>query len=733
MRVRTLGVLLVASACGLVAAEEPARPKLALVLSGGGARGAAHIGVLKVLEEKKIVPDLIVGTSMGSIVGGLYAAGYSPQEIEDILAGIDWNQVFFDTPERRDRTFRRKQDDDVFLIPTKLRFKGLKVYMPSGVLGGQRLDLTLRTIVDKATAVQDFDELTVPYRAVAMDLSNGEAVVIGDGSLAEAMRASMSVPGAFPPVVRDGRTLVDGGAAANLPIGIAQSLGATRILAVDISSPLNPEVEGRSFMGVLDQLSALLTVGNREEDVKRLRPGDLLITPDLTGIKFDEFDKAREAVGIGEKAARENLSALTAFGADDATWEAFQRRHHRSDLHEQALRGVTIDNKSWVDDRVIQERLDIPVGQPVDRAALDRQLVLLSGLDYFGILRPDLTPVEGGVDLHLTVPGKPYSRGSLQFGLSLDTDLSGEATFTLIARHRVMAVNTRGGEWKNTAQVGSTRLLSTEFYQPLDWGMRWFFAPVLTTSRSTQRLWVDGVAIGDFRVDTQWAGVDFGRVLAEKVEIRVGVFRGQEDFDQTVGIPLPLGVLDNLDFGGFRVTLRADTAEAAAFPSKGATMGISLERDLAAFGAEEDSTILKTDLAQAFEFRGSTFTLRFAGSTVIDGSATLRTAAVLGGLGRLSGLGTNELFGERGGFAGFSWYQRLTEIPLGSFKNRVFVGVSLEAGNTYLEGEPITWPSLRAGGAVFLGAATPLGPAYLGWGWTEPDRNRWYLLIGERF
>jgi NTE family protein len=211
------------------------------------------------------------------------------------------------------------------------------------------------------------------------------------------------------------------------------------------------------------------------------------------------------------------------------------------------------------------------------------------------------------------------------------------------------------------------------------------------------------------------------------------VFRGREDFDQTVGIPLPLDELDNLDFGGFRAGFRVDTAEAPAFPSKGATMMVAVERDLAAFGAEEDSTIFKADLQQAFEFRGSTFTLRFAGSTVVDGSATLRTAAVLGGLGRLSGLGTNELFGERGGFAAFTWYQRLTEIPLGSFKNRVFVGLSLEAGNAYLEGETITWPSLRAGGAGFLGATTPLGPAYLGWGWTEPDRNRWYLVIGERF
>lgn len=723
----------VALAWAAAGAAEPERPRLALVLSGGGARGAAHIGVLKVLEEKRIVPDLIVGTSMGSIVGGLYAAGYDPKEIEDILAGIDWNEVFFDTPERRDRTFRRKRDDDVFLIPTKLRFRGLKVYLPSGVLGGQRLDLTLRNLVDKATAARDFDELTVPYRAVAMDLGNGEAVVIDRGSLAEAMRASMSVPGAFPPVVRDGRTLVDGGAAANLPIGIAQSLGAERLIAVDITSPLDPEVEGRSFMGVLDQLSALLTVGNREADVRRLRPGDLLIKPDLGEIKFDDFDKAREAVAVGEAAAREKLAELDAFAADEATWAAFRERHRRTDLHEQPLLEVAIDNRSWVDDRVIRERLDLPVGTPLDRADLDRQLVLLSGLDYFGILRPDLAPLEGGVDLKLTVPGKPYSRGSLQFGLSLDSDLAGEATFTLTARHRVMAVNPRGGEWKNTLQIGTTALFSTEFYQPLDWGMRWFFAPMFHASRLNQKLWVDGIAVGDYKVDTAELRADVGRVLAENVELRVGVFRGEEGYDQTVGIPLVIEGIEEIDYGGFRAGLRVDTAEAAAFPSKGATMAFVVERDLAAFGSSADATIVRADLAQAFEYRGSTFVLRGAASDVTSGEATLRTAAVLGGLGRLSGLGTRELFGERGGFVGLTWYQRLTEIPLGSFKNRVFVGLSYEAGNTYFDDEPVTWSSLRSGGAAFIGAVTPVGPAYLGWGWTQPDRRRFYLVIGERF
>ena len=214
-----------AAAPGL-SATSGQRPRLTLVLSGGGARGAAHIGVLKVLEELRVPVDLIVGTSMGSIVGGLYATGWTPAEIEDILAGIDFGTVFVDYPRRADETFRRKGDDREFLIPFKLRFKGWKPYLPQSFLGGQRLETLLRTLEIQATGARDFDDFPIPFRAVAADLATGEAVIIDQGSLATAMRASMAVPGMFAPVTMGERQLVDGGSASNLPIGIAQDLGA---------------------------------------------------------------------------------------------------------------------------------------------------------------------------------------------------------------------------------------------------------------------------------------------------------------------------------------------------------------------------------------------------------------------------------------------------------------------------------------------------------------------------
>lgn len=707
------------------------KPHLALVLSGGGARGAAHIGVLKVLEENHIVPDLIVGTSMGSIVGGLYAAGYSAEEIEDILATIDWDQVFFDSVSRRQRSFRRKQDDQPYVVPLKLRFKGLKPYLPGGLLGGQKLELLMRDLVAHATDERDFDDLPIPFRAVAMDLATSEPVVLGRGHLADAMRASMSIPAAFTPVVIDGRHLVDGGSAANLPVRVAQRLGAERIIAVNISTPSGTEVEGLSFFGVLTQLTGFLTAGSVTADLEALRDTDLLITPPLGDLSFKDFDRAREAVGIGEAAAREQVAELREFSADEARWNEFRRRHRRDDTTRYPVAEVSLDNTSWVDDRVVQRRLDIPRGQPLDSDELRRQLVELSGLEYFGVIETDLKVEDEQSRLRITTPKRAYGRGSLQFGLSLRSDFEGDAGYALLARHRVLAVNPRGGEWLNTVQIGDTSVLASEFYQPLDWGMHWFVEPAFDIRRDTLSIWIDGTRAVDYRTDNKDVSVDLGRVLGKWGEVRVGMFRGESTGDPRIALP-GFPSFDE-QTGGVTGRLSVDTLDLPVFPHAGAQGRALIERNLDAFGADENATFVAVSGYQAIPFGKSTIVPRFDVSADLSGEFTLRSVTKVGGLLRLSGLGENELLGDRGGVFGLLYYYELTGISLGPIGNRVFAGVSLEGGNAYLPDEAIDAPSLLFAGSVFLSAATPLGPAYLAWGWAEPDRQRYYFLIGDRF
>jgi NTE family protein len=306
-------------------ASEPAppeaeRPKLALVLSGGGARGVAHVGVLKVLEELHVVPDMVVGTSMGAVVGGLYAAGWRPDQIEELVRTVDWEGVFTDAVPRRDKSFRRKQDDRPVLIQGRLAFDGLKPALPSGVIRGQKLEILLHTLELLSVQTTDFDDLPIPYRAVAADLTTGEAVALSSGSLATAIRASMSIPGAFPPVKMDNLNLVDGGVAANLPIGIARDLGADEIIAVDISSPLIAEGENfETFASIVRHLNGLLTAGNVARDLELLGPNDLLIRPDLGDITFISFDRVEEAETIGEQAARAVAAELEGYAGGRST------------------------------------------------------------------------------------------------------------------------------------------------------------------------------------------------------------------------------------------------------------------------------------------------------------------------------------------------------------------------------------------------------------------------------
>ncbi len=706
-------------------------PRVTLVLSGGGARGAAHIGVLKVLEELHVPVDLIVGTSMGSIIGGLYASGWSAKEIESLLTDTDFSTVLVDRPERDDKSFRRKQDDLQFLIPLKLRFKGLKPYIPPAALGGQRLELLLRTLEIDSTDERDFDQFPIPYRAVAADLVTGEAVVLGKGSLAAAMRASMSVAGAFAPEVIDGRKLVDGGAAANLPVGIAQSLGAGPIVAVDITSPLNTEQELGSLFSVLDQMTGFLTVGNRVEDLKRLGPGDVLIQPQLGDIGFADFKRAAEATGLGEAAARAVIDRLRGFAVSESEYAAFQARHHRRPIEAVVPAEVRLENTSWVSDEVVRRRIHVPAGQPLDLNLLRSDLLRLHALEYFGTIRQNFEPADGRGVLTLRTPLKPYGRNSLQFGLNFRDDFQGNAGYTLAVRHQALAVNRRGGEWQNVGQLGDTTLLSTEFYQPLDVGMNWFVDPAAGIRKQSRSIFVDGEPVSEYRISTSEERLDAGRVLGRWGEMRLGAFHSNTTADLRIGVPQFPDTTEK--DGGLRLGFRVDTREDVVFPQHGLEIDAGYSESLESFGATSDHRVATLRIADPSSIGRNTFVPGLEVGTLISGPPSVGNFFSLGGLLRLSGLGDDELVGTRYGLATLTYYRELAGFSLGTLGPKLYAGMSLEGGNTYLTGEPVTLDSLRFSGSVFVGARSPLGPVYLGYGLAEGGRRRIYLNIGARF
>jgi NTE family protein len=708
------------------------RQKVVLVLSGGGARGSAHIGVLKVLEEYHVPVDLVVGTSMGSIVGGLYASGWSVDEIEAKITTIDWGSVFVDKLQREEKTYRRKAEDARFLIPLKMRFKQWKPYLPPAVIGGQNLELLFQGLAIAATGETDFDKFPVPYRAVATDLSDGKAVVLGSGSLATAMRASMSLPGIFPPVELDGKPLADGGMAANFPVRIARALGAEVVIGVDITSPLRKKEQLGNLLTRIDQVTGLLTNANKEEDMNAVVPRDVIIVPELGDITFSDFAKAGETIARGEAAARAAEARLRALAVPDAEWAAYVARHHRRPQSDLIVDRVVIENTGPLSDAIVSRRIVVPTGKPLDEADLAKQLTRLYGLDVFGSIHHDFTRTDGEGVLTVQVPPKPFGRNSLQFGFFISNDFKGDLGVDLTVSHLLMPVNRSGGEWRNTFQFGTHNVASTEYYQPLDPSMAWFFDGELGYRRNQVRFFSpEGDALAEYSFGSLGGTAGFGRVFGRWGELSVGAYRTSGKGSPRIGVAA-FSTLDSED-GGIEANFVADTLDSTTWPRRGTEARAQYRQSLTAMGAQESGQFASLLLGKAMSIDKNVVVLSIQGQDIIKGPPLIDNVAIVGGFLRLSGLHENQLLGVKGGMARAMYYRELTTFNLGSMTQRMYAGFSLEAGGVYDTGDPVTWPSVRRAGSIFVGADTILGPAYLGYGYEESGQQSAYIIIGRRF
>src|SRR5688572_20962530 len=295
-------------------AEALARPTVGLVLSGGGARGGAHIGVLKALEELRVPVDYVAGTSIGAAVGGFYVSGMSVADLEQLVESLEWETAFLNVTPRQLKSFRRKRDDDSFLVNQKPGLNDGEFELPIGLVQGQVIDMIISRETLRASQVQNFDQLAIPFRAVAGDLVTGEAVVLGSGSLARAIRASMSIPAALSPIEIDGRLLVDGGIAMNLPVDVARDMGADVVIAVDISSELLGRETLRSVLDVTSQLTNLLTRNGTLQQRSKLTSSDLLLVPTFgEELTSTDFARMSEAIQSGYDAVMQRRADFERF------------------------------------------------------------------------------------------------------------------------------------------------------------------------------------------------------------------------------------------------------------------------------------------------------------------------------------------------------------------------------------------------------------------------------------
>jgi len=733
-----------------------ARPKIGLALSGGGARGAAHVGVLKVLEELRIPVDYIAGTSMGAIVGGLYASGMSPDEIEQALVEMDWDSVLKDNQQRPDRSFRRKLDDRLYLSKLKAGVKDGKLGIPTAMIQGQQFNLVLNRLTVDVAEIDDFDHLPIPFRAVATEIATGNEVVLGDGNLATAIRASISVPGVFAGVKYEGKLLVDGGISNNLPVSVVRKMGADIVIAIDISTPLLTEQELTSALKMAEQLTGLLTRRNTERQLASLTSRDMLIVPPLGNlITSADFDKAQLAIEIGEKEARKQQNRLRRLSVPGARYNSTMAKQHvaaptrtaadgswskpgslessteagieaAAEVNDRMIDFIRFDNDSKLSNVLLANLLGVREGEYLDLDRLEEGIGRIYGQGIFESVTYELVHDNGDDGVIIKARKRSWGTDFLQFGLELSVDTSaGDSRFNIGAAYTKMPLNDRNGEWRTGIQFGEDPGIFTEIYQPLGYDGKYFVNGVASYWRTNYRLFTDGKALSEYHVTTASIDLAAGMNLGYWGEIRGG-YRGEVG---EVDILTGLNNLQDYDFNNGALYLRfsVDKLDSATFPTMGYLMRMEglLSREF--LGADDDFEQLGLMSVGAKSWGDNTLLGRISYNTTPGDDAPLQNMFQMGGFLNLSGLQQNQLSGQHAAFASLGYQRRL-------FKNRLvqaYAGVSLESGNTWKDSGDISLSDTITAGSIFLGLDNALAPLYFGYGYADTGDDSFYLFMGN--
>jgi len=723
-----------AGAASAADAVPPARPRIGLVLSGGGARGLAHVGVLQALEELRIPVDAIAGTSMGAVVGGLYASGKSPAEIDTLMRGIDWSAAFRDRPARNTLNFRRKQDDREFLVRFPLGIQSGNFRVPRGLIQGQRLTQTLRLETLPVATVDDFDELPTPFRAVAADLETGERVVLERGDLTSAMRASMSAPGVFAPVEVDGRLLVDGGIVENLPVDVVKSMGVDIVIAVDVGFRPVARKELNSALAVSNQAVTIMMMRETGRQRSLLAGNDLLITPDLEELQSTDFTASARLIGLGLAAMRANAERLARLSLDEDAWQQYAATRTGSGKEQAVVHFVRTDKRSERFSERIQAELGPVLGQPLDPVEMDERLSHFYGSDNFEAL--DYRLVRDGVLTGIEVSARQKSWGPnfLRFGLELQNDFQGGNSFNAGVRAQVTEVNRFGAEWQTDLRVGANPLFRTEFYQPIGYTSNWFVVPRLLVERQSLDIFEGDRRLATYRVDDRELEFDFGREFGSWGELRAGIIRGNGNRHLQIGDPDDPSLPPRTEFdrGEFMSRFSVDLLDDAYFPRHGDLFTLQWNGPRESLGADANADRISLDWTHARSWSRNTLVLSAAGGAHVSGPTDqVQDFYSLGGLFNLSGLSPDQISGPQFGIARAIVYRRIGNGQEGLFDVPTYVGFSLELGNVWQRRSDASVDSALFNGSAFVGFDTFLGPIYVAAGFGEGGDRTFYLLLGR--
>ena len=706
------------------------RPKVALVLSGGGARGFAHIGVLRALRKMRVPVDMVVGTSIGAVVGGAYAAGRSADELEQIVLETNWESVLADRPARYDLDFRRKEED--LLLPSRIEFAVTKsgIFLPQAAAGNAALESALTRLMPEGLRDQPVDQLALPFRSVASDLLTGEMVELNDTPLLMSMRASLALPGVFAPVRIKQKLVVDGGLVSNLPVELARSMGADIIIAVNVGTPLAKEHELNSAIDVTKQMLQILTEQNVQRSIKELRNSDVLIAPDLSGISFLDFAAYGESIKAGEKAANKMAAQLQALHVSDEQYAIYEYQRSNTGLAARStkdklpLAKIEIEGPRYINPQALIAQTGLQTGQVLSQEQIRQASARLYGRGDIDNIETVISDENGKRNVLIKPTESNSSRNRLRMGLELSSDFADENRFALSMMHVASSLNSYGAELRTVARIGSRRMLGTQFWQPLGSGSPWYLAPSLEYNGGSLDIYNQGIKAARVSLRGTTASLSFGRQLDNWGTIEAGVSRSFGKVDLLLPAQPGQDSLRAYDTTQF-LHFRFDTLDSLTNPSRGYLITSAWEHSPAKNSGERSQAQSEIDALAAFRFNN------WAGHLYGEWSRSERGSSPnpLGGFLRLSGTANNSLSGNATAFGRFVLSRKIGALP-STVGGDIRLGFSVEAGSTYAQGTSLRLGNLKQAGSAYVSVDTRFGPLFFGAGATRGNGSSLYLFLG---
>ena len=699
------------------------RPRIALALAGGGARGGAHIGVLKVLEELHVPIDCIAGTSMGALVGGGYASGMPAADIEQFVTHVDWKSVVGGVGSRQFEPAEQKRFNAAS-GSVELGLKDGKIIPPSGLIASSRIEDVLRAYVARARTVADFDRLPIPYRAVATDMLTGEMVVLDHGDIAMAMRASMAIPGAFAPVITDQYVLSDGYVVRNLPIDVARNLCGGVVIAVNLAKQNATREQLVGPASLISRSSDIMSEANELVQLQTLTDRDIRIDVDLGQFSASDFERTAETIPLGEKAARAMAGKLATLSVSPAEYAAWRSSVTVSQNLQIKVADVQIRGLKYVNPEYLRTLLRVRAGDTVDVAAISHDAARLAALD-------DLDSVEYRFEGNPDNPVLVWEPRERQIGpdvlrpsMGIYFAGAGELRFVLEAQYVRRWLNQYGGQWRNRVQLGTSTSFTTSLYQPLKTAQTFFVEPGALAGRSIEDIYNDYRRVAQYFFIDYGGRVDVGVNLGSNSQLRAGYWADQRRVEVDTGISLlPTG--KNTD-AGLSASGFFDNRDASTFASRGTAAQIQYFSSDTGLGAERSWETLEAAARQVFVAGVTTLSLTAAGGSNLGSALPPDRAFSLGGPQSFPGYSPGEVRAGKYWTVQGNFLWRVADI-LPILNQALYGGLGLEGGHVYERVDPVADGSLY-GISVYVGGRTPVGTVTLGVGKATGSWASWITL-----